>query len=179
MISEKLPKTINLIKFVDSQQRFNGAVDLSKMKRLSDAVAPNELTGSASFSVEGKIFTKEIKGLQGEVKATLPLICQRCMKPFNYEIISGFKLALVFNEDEIEHLPADFEPLLLSEPDYDLSSLAEDELLLALPTVATHKREDCNIKQDSWVFGKPEEFQEKENPFEKLADLKEKLKREK
>jgi uncharacterized protein len=78
--------------------------------------------------------------LHVQVHATAWLTCQRCLQPFSQPIDVERDIRWVGDESEAEMLDADSEEDVLAlTPSFDLRSLIEDELLLALPIVPRHQ----------------------------------------
>ena len=84
-------------------------------------------------------------------------------------------LVLVWSEDQAKALPADLDPLLVTEERLSLAELLEEELLLALPLVALH--DECprpaSTGSEPEPEGDPDDTQTNpDNPFAVLARLK-------
>ena len=93
--------------------------------------------------------------------------CQRCLRPFSQPLVVERALRFVDSESQAEALDADSEDdVLVLAPALDLSTLVEDELLLAWPIVPRHA--DCSAPQhragDAGTVGA--------KPFAALASLK-------
>ena len=108
-----------------------------------------------------------------KVDTVLPLTCQRCLGPVDVpmEIERSFRFveseeAAVAEDDTVE------EDLLVTQQDFKLRELVEDELLMALPAVPQH--DVCPVEVQMSV--QDEDFEEAEaekpNPFAALATLK-------
>ncbi len=163
---------IDISSFTRGEQEISGKIALAQLSRLLEVCAVDQLKGMAEVVVHGSL-EQGLRLLRGQVKASLPLVCQRCMQSFELPIVTKFKLAVVACEQEAEQLPADCEPLILPEGELRVAALVEDELLLAMPTVGLHPVEQCKVKKGSWHFGKVAlEPEQKANPFAQLADLK-------
>jgi len=82
--------------------------------------------------------------LQGRVRASLRLECQRCLGRVAFPVDIGFRLAVVATLAQAESLPDGLDPLLLADGEpLRLADMVEDELLLALPQVPMHEPGDC------------------------------------
>ena len=66
------------------------------------------------------------------------------------------------------------EDLLVMAPQFDLGSLLEDELLMALPLVPMHEACPSPPAFSAGVIDVPDDTLEKPNPFAALAQLKKK-----
>lgn len=108
------------------------------------------------------------------VNATLQLYCQRCMGVVQWPVEADSRLALVAGPEEAARLPEGLDPLLLEEPRLALSTLVEDELILAVPVAPLHEVDDCavDLAKVNDPTGLPSEpAPERENPFAVLAGL--------
>lgn len=106
------------------------------------------------------------------VEATFPMQCQRCLGPVDMPLWVERSFRFVPDEATAEALDEDFEEDLLAlSPDFDLHTLIEDELLMALPVVPRH--DEC--PESVTLASSSEDFEaanaEKPNPFAALASL--------
>lgn len=107
-------------------------------------------------------------GLTGQVVLT----CQRCLRPVIIPIEGDSALVVVADDAAAERVPEDREPIVAEANHVDLTWLAEEELLLALPLVPLHG-EACSAAVESEavaVVGEPPEGK-RQKPFENLRDL--------
>jgi uncharacterized protein len=169
-MSVHLPERVDPVLFasrgVDGEKRFA----LNKLERLNDRLfgEAGEVTAKFSFFKSGRRPT-----IVGELKASLPLQCQRCMQTYLFDVDSRFELAVVISEQQAENLPEGVEPLLLEEDVVALAELVEDELLLLLPIVANHPEGECEA--DSFASASEKDkaaVEEKPNPFAVLSKMK-------
>lgn len=108
-----------------------------------------------------------------KVDAVLPLTCQRCLGPVDVpmEIERSFRFveseeAAVAEDDTVE------EDLLVTQRDFKLRELVEDELLMALPAVPQHDVCPVEVRMSVQDPDFEEAEVEKPNPFAALATLK-------
>jgi uncharacterized protein len=173
MIIDRLPKRLDPKRFASKEQQVAGEVELSGMTRLAEACGLKSLSGQVKVALQGSVDDQGIALLSGQCQTTLPLICQRCMQPFDYKLETAFNLAPIQSEKQRQQLPSDYEALLLNEDELTVAELVEDELLLKAPLVCMHPLEDCSVKQSSWQSGEIKQTsEEKPNPFAKLSALK-------
>ncbi|EAR09758.1 hypothetical protein MED297_16404 [Reinekea blandensis MED297] len=171
MSNFELPAQINPYALADKMSELEGEVSLDRLSRLDEATEGVIRTAQASLS-----FGRDASGrrvVSGQVDGAVNLLCQRCLKPFQYELAGSFKMALVYNDEMARSLPTDLDSLLLL-PDQplDVAQIVEDELLLCLPMHAVHPDGECQIETQ---FGAEESEGEPEkapNPFDVLKDLK-------
>ncbi|MCU7960601.1 MAG: DUF177 domain-containing protein [gamma proteobacterium symbiont of Bathyaustriella thionipta] len=132
--------------------------------------------GSVAVDLDFSVGVKRRPWIQGQLQTEVMLVCQRCMRPFLYSLQLDLSLLVVETEAEYDLLPEDVDPILADDSRLNLSQMLEDEMLLALPQVAMHEPDDCEVKMDQWTQA-DEPFVEpvnepKENPFEILAGFK-------
>jgi DUF177 domain-containing protein len=158
-----------------------GRLPLASLSRLLPLLALDE-SQSASGEVEYELEFGRDEGrtpqVRGIIKATLPLVCQRCMGVMDYPVATRTRLGIVSTRAAAEKLPSTHEPLLLPEEDSEdeltLAGLVEDELILALPQVAMHNSKECP-QGDAFRSAEGQEnaiAPRRENPFAMLSQLK-------
>jgi uncharacterized protein len=133
---------------------------LSEMSRLQDLLADARGSVKALF-----VFAKLDAGRVGAtvaVQATAWLVCQRCLQGFELPVASDSEIEFVTSEAEA---PADSprEIYLMDAGSVSLRELAEEELLLALPVIAS-----CSTPESCGRAPPPEGRQ---RPFSVLQDL--------
>jgi uncharacterized protein len=90
------------------------------------------------------------------VQASLPLVCQRCLRPVHVEVESESRVALVADFAAADRLDSDVEPVMLEEGRVVLRDLVEEELLLAVPLVPRHEQEtECGLAPAVEAVGNP------------------------
>jgi uncharacterized protein len=144
-MSRRLPEFIDPFHLVERRQVLKGSVSLSKMQRLASlSMDPN---GNAELEIH---FGRDEAGLpvaRGTITTVVRLQCQRCLEPWDFELETEFTLGVVASLSEAGNLPENYEPLIVDEPPMSLAELIEDEILLALPAVAMHSKENCALAQ--------------------------------
>jgi uncharacterized protein len=133
---------------------------LSEMSRLKDLLADTRGSVRARFA-----FSKLQSGRLGatvEVQATPRLVCQRCLQGFALPVSGDSEIEFAGSESAA---PADSprEIYLMQDGTVSLRELAEEELLLALPVIAS-----CNTPE---TCGKAPAPEERQRPFAVLQDL--------
>lgn len=122
--------------------------------------------------------------IQGELQATVDLICQRCMGVMHYPVRETFELMLVATEAELALVPESHEPWIANAARLNVLELVEEQLLLALPLIARHPVEQSCVKvtpQLQALFAESPvkaveqepatEGDEVQRPFSQLRDL--------
>lgn len=170
MSDKFIPEHIDPFRYAEQGLHLTGIVKIEDLQRLSSNVSANNdvIKADLQFGVD----EQEMTFLKGHLETKLTLQCQRCMRPFTYEIISDFVLGIVNTLDEANALPERYEPALAKEGNLALRELIEDEVILNLPIIPRHEPEDCEVKlplaDSGWEQGKGE------NPFHVLKSLKDK-----
>ncbi len=109
-----------------------------------------------------------------EAEAVLPMTCQRCLSPLDVALRVDRSFRFVADETSAaEQDDVSEEDVLALTPEFDLPTLVEDELLMALPIVPRH--EHCSAARSAKALQDaplaPDSPLEKPNPFAVLAGL--------
>ncbi len=109
--------------------------------------------------------------LSGDLRASPQLECQRCLEPMTWELSLSLALVLVRTEVEAERLETTLDVVVAEEGEsIHLLDLLEDEMILALPTVAKHADSNCaGLLAAELPESKDSGAEEKVNPFAALA----------
>ena len=133
---------------------------LSELPRLKDLVADARGSVKARFA-----FSKLAAGRMGAtvaVQATPWLVCQRCLQAFELPVSGESEIEFAASEAEA---PAESlrEIYLIDDGSVSLRELAEEELLLALPVIAS-----CSAPE---TCGRAPTADVRQRPFAVLQDL--------
>ena len=172
-MSDQLPETIKPQSLVDTGGHIEGFTSLAKMDRLA-AVLENR-AGTVETQLDFGKDSQGIRFVHGTIRTELPLICQRCLEVMHYPVDLSLSLALVASVEQADRLPEGYEPLVLDSSTLSLTTLVEDELLLALPIVAMHPDSECSIETPVSADDDKDDIPGKPHPFASLAQLKGKL----
>lgn len=138
---------INLRDFARRGATLEGEVTLAAMPRLAAALClgGDELARMhARWTLRGEVRRHasgaEQPRVELEVRAELPMTCQRCLQPSMQVVDECVAFRLVDAEPELtlEELEAEDEALCATQP-VDVAELVEDQLILALPLVPMHQ----------------------------------------
>jgi uncharacterized protein len=179
---QNLPHHVDALKLCQQRAQVSGAVSLTDLPRV--AAQLHEVDGKAHAELVFDIDEQARRIIKGQIKASLQLVCQRCLEGIAVTVEPELSLALVWNDEQAGNLPRWLDPVLMEEPDLDLYVIVEDELLLALPLVAHHDTGACNppvVSSEHISFEQPADDQsveKKENPFQVLANLKTAVKKD-
>lgn len=172
---QNLPHHVDALKLCQQRAQVSGAVSLTDLPRV--AAQLHEVQGKAHAELAFDIDEQARRVIKGRINASLQLVCQRCLEGIAVTVQPELSLALVWNDEQAGNLPRWLDPVLMEGSDLDLYSIVEDELLLAMPLVASHDKGVCNpppvgaAPVDSGKFA-DEPAEKKENPFQVLASLK-------
>lgn len=177
MSATTLPQYIDAQKWADREAAIDQVFPLAAFTRVCESTVSSD--GEVHVNIRLHRDTQNLIVLEGQVSTKLALICQRCLEPVVTGVDADVQLWLLWNEEAAEQLSdeADF-VLQDAEGRVDLLAVLEDELLLALPLVATH--EDCEPFQRAEQIVEDEvavedvvvETPRRENPFQVLSELK-------
>jgi uncharacterized protein len=169
MLNVKLPKFVDPRKLADREVNISGTVAVKDMAELSQMLVHGDVDVFADLQ-----FSRDelrIRTIMGDVKATVPVECQRCLEPVDVELEAKLNLAISYNEEKAQTLPKYYDPLIVEEDELELLPLLEQELILSMPIVSYHS--NCSV-QTSFGDGNTVDVKETEkpNPFSVLAALK-------
>src|SRR5450830_1658380 len=176
MKQESAPTHLDVKAFAQAASVITGHDLLSKYKRLIKEAQGQGVDRLINWAARGE-FRRDEAGaeqvwLHLTVDASLPLTCQRCLGPVDIEVAVNQSFRFVGSEeaDEAQDEEAEEDVLALS-PDFKLSDLIEDEVLLALPVVPRHETCPVEVKLAVADPGFDAASAEKRNPFSVLAKL--------
>lgn len=147
-----------------------GEVSFARMSRLSALVTNRE--GAAHVNLHFGVDEQGTRFISGHIDGYVELVCQRCLDPVLFPVEIDVRLGIVESEQQAERLPAQYDPLLVSQEPLLVSELVEDEILLALPSFPRHEAESCGPEAVASPLSKAEQSPSRENPFAVLARLK-------
>ncbi len=162
-MSRDFPASIDPWRMVDSGQSFSGTWPLNKLSRLLPLLAP-PVDGEVAFTAQ---FGRDLIGtpvVDVTLEAEVPLLCQRTLQRFIYLLSQSNRLGLLRDEAGDTSLPAECEPLVVSDGSVSLTDIVEDELILALPLIPAATDEVVEVG-----FGPA--APEQESPFAALSKL--------
>lgn len=148
---------------------------LSRMPRLL-ALLDSESDAGASEAAFEVAFGFDRQGLVKidlEVRAELPLVCQRSLEPFTEPVSRRSLLTVIEHVEEQDTVPDHYEPVLVEDKRLALAALVEEELLLAVPQVPrSPDAGPMNLPGDIAVEESSEQDKEPTHrPFGELAGL--------
>jgi uncharacterized protein len=171
---QQLPKEIDPFRLASNGLRLEGNLSLAIMPRLSATIVDSQ--GDVEVNLKFDVDETGTPYMKGNIKTTLPLTCERCLQTMQYNVDTALSVGFIRHERQAEHLAESYEPWLIEgDKPVALSSIVEDELLLAIPIVPKH--EHACLPEDLWQSGDEiigGEEEKSESPFAVLAALKKK-----
>lgn len=119
-----------------------------------------------SYRFSGGTDARQRPFLDLSLTGNLKLKCQRCLKPLEFTLKEQAHIVLFDDEITLDRAMLEDEELegILNSHELDLSSLMEDQILMAMPFAPMHQTcDDSNLSDFN---------QDKPNPFAVLAGLK-------
>jgi uncharacterized protein len=120
-----------------------GKVDVSRRPRVADRLAPKTTSAPIAWRIAGARDALDRPMLAVTVEGNLPLVCQRCLQPFDAPIAQRSDLLLARDDAELARLDAEEAEVLLAAVPLDAMTLVEDEILLWLPFAPRHPEGQC------------------------------------
>ncbi len=168
---ERLPKFIDPLVFADRGSELKGDIELTECKRLADILANQ----NGKVGVQLSFFKQNrLAIIKGRVNVDIDLICQKCLEAVQWNSQISFDLGLVGSLDEADRLLEGYEPMLVkSKEKIALSTIVEEELLLAIPAFPKHEYNclDSKLTKNNKTTTRMETTPSN-NPFSVLAKLK-------
>ncbi|PMH46808.1 ribosomal protein L32p [Vibrio sp. 10N.286.49.B3] len=170
----KLPRTVDPAKNAQKRLDFDGIIQVSLFKRLSQTVV--SVKRDAQVSLSFGLDEQRLVVISGKANVEVDLECQRCNEVYTHLCEVDFTCTPVYSEKSEEEAPEEYDLVDLNEyGELDIIKLVEDEFILELPQIAMHDTAECSVNSNNLVFGElPEEIleDEKPNPFDVLKSLK-------
>lgn len=172
-VERHIPRQVDAWKLVNQSASLQGYLSLGELPRFAAALAAVD---PAQQVVAGLLFGRDDEGhrvVTGQLKTSVPLICQRCLEQMTHVIDTSIAWGLLAVDDEARKLPAALDPVVIDHESgqLDLHAMLEDELLLNLPISAFH--DSCEGDGSPRGFGDvdAETATVTQKPFAGLADL--------
>jgi uncharacterized protein len=161
----RLPNFIDPHAFADKRRQLSGEIALKTFSRLSEAVPETKET----VKIELSFFkNKRLTIIQGTLRAEIFVNCQSCLKIMPLPLNITVNLAVLESLAQAEELASEYDPLILDEKKLSLTTIVEDEILLAMPDFPRH----THVCLETPATPKIVEAPKTNNPFSILAPLK-------
>lgn len=165
-----MPRLVDPRKLAQQGVTLSGMIALADLPRLCEMILDHDhrqLTTELIFGVDENVYY-----MKGRLSIELPVTCQRCLDPMNYQLDLESSLAMLWSEEYTKNLEQSWDPWVVGEGQTDIYAVLEDELILSLPHVTYHS-EPC-VAEEKFSSGEDvaESHVQQPNPFDVLADLK-------
>ena len=152
--------------FTQQKQSMQGKVALSDLDKRVHSPDFTQLSAQVAYFLAGDVDKWQHPGLSLTLSGSLPMRCQRCMQPVNVQLNEHAQIVLFDNENELNQAMLVDEACegVLIEPELDVFTLLEDQILMALPFSPKH--EHCHIAHEDAIHT------QQLHPFSVLAGLK-------
>jgi uncharacterized protein len=166
----KRPTRFDALKLSASGESLAGVVDAADLPRIADRLAADAGAARIEWRLVGGSDGQRRPVLALTLTGSVPLVCQRCLRPFAAVVDQSTELLLARSEAELARLDVDEIEVVLATERLDPLALVEDELLLSLPFSPRHAEGQCEAA-GSADAGR-ESSQGKASPFGRLGELK-------
>jgi uncharacterized protein len=178
MLYESLPSLIDVRKLATKGAEIRASIGLSELPGFAGNLAKQE--GEVEVELNFGIDEQGLKVIEGQLKASVYVTCQRCLGAIPMVFESDFRQVMVWTDEQASKLPRDVEPLIVGDELISLAEVVEEELILSVPFVSYHQPDECSVKPSDLSFGDEVTAQaqeasaeeQKENPFAALGALK-------
>ena len=132
-----LPEFVDPFRLANQQARMNGAVPVAEMPRVGTLVRDG--SGAAEVALSFRVSASGAPRVDGRVRLTARLTCQRCLGPLDLEVAPEIRAAFTDGDEAVGRAEsaAGYEPLE-GGGRIELKVMIEDEILLALPDYPMH-----------------------------------------
>ena len=159
------------LKLAAQNETLSGILGASSLDRVVDRLAAGGGTANIQWRIEGGHDALGRPELVVAIEGTLPLVCQRCLQPFDAPIAQETHLLLARDDAELKALDAEECEVLLANALVDARTLVEDEVLLSLPFAPHHAEGECPPGA-GWAADSQGKASRRRSPFAPLAELK-------
>ena len=126
----------------------NGAIPVAEMSRIGPLVRDD--SGVAEVMLRFRMSSSGVPRADGRIRLTAHLTCQRCLAPLDLDLAPELRIAFTDGDEAAgrAELAAGYEPLEGSDRT-GLTTIIEDEILLALPDFSMHPPGACNSARET------------------------------
>lgn len=147
-----LPEFVDPFRLARRRARIGGAVPIAEMSRVGALVRDD--SGVAEVVLRFRMSASGTPRVDGRVRLTARLTCQRCLDPLDLELAPEPRAAFTDGDEAAgrAELAAGYEPLECGGR-IGLKTWIEDEILLALPDFPMHLPDMCGFAGEIGVKG--------------------------
>lgn len=160
--------TFDAFRLARRQESLRGEATMTQLPRLAQSVL--DTTARLIYEIAGRIDAEGHPGAVMKISARLPLRCERCNEPMQFQLGREVAFRFVGDEQELNAMPIEDVEVeeVVGSSSMALLPWIEDEAILSLPLVPRH--DDCALPLA--VESEPAQ-ERRRNPFAALARLKE------
>jgi len=137
-----VPLVIDSLDFACKAEVRRGKIAIAGFQRLQDYLVNN--SGELGYAVIGALDANGRPVLRVDIQGVVKLQCQRCLEELEHVLDIHTELLLAQNEQELQSFDEDeCVDSILAQPDMDVLSLIEDEIILGLPVSPRHQQGEC------------------------------------
>ena len=165
-----LPTEIDPRKLALQGNLLEGTVNIVDLPRLESSVS--SICEPLKASIQFELDESRAKVAHGKAVVLVETVCQRCLDGVKVEVEAVFSVQVIWSEDHLNRVAANYEPCLVVDKLANLNELLEDEILLALPLVNYHEEGGCTgdtFQDEVRAIG---DEVVSDNPFNVLLQLK-------
>ena len=172
---QALPKQCDPRKLAAQHELLLCVVPVTDLPRFASTL--EDLQGEVSVHLQFSIDEEYRTLITGNLETTVTVQCQRCLGPMTIDLSAEVSVCVLMTDEQAQQLPSWLDPWLVPEESAELAELIEEELLLAMPIVATHDDPNCagSLTYGEDLTDDDAKGPKSDSPFDKLAALKGKL----
>jgi len=153
-------------------ERLAGELDAMRQARVAERLAAAKGATPIAWNIVGAHDAAGRPALVVAIEGSLPMVCQRCLQPFELPVAQRTELLLARTEAELEALDQGDAEVVLAAAPLDALALIEDEILLSLPFAPSHAEGRCPESMGPDVAATATKAASRTSPFARLAALK-------
>ncbi len=141
MLAGPIPALLDHRKLANQQGIVSGAFPVQQLDRFCEVLADPD--GDVSLDLVFSKGERDRTCVTGRLQASVSLICQTCLQPMKQALSCELTVVIVAREEDLESLEGDQDGILHPEKLIPVAALIEDELMLAVPMIPRHDKDDC------------------------------------
>jgi len=165
-VGAQLERYVDATKFARAEIKLERDFTLEALPRLREAGAMERTAIALQLHF---VRVAQRTAIHGSLTGCLELVCQRCLGPVRVPLQESFKVIIVADEAALAQEFDEYEPIIADPRELDLSSVAEEQGLLAMPLIARHEPGECG--QAPPPPAPPREDADTQRPFGNLRNM--------
>jgi uncharacterized protein len=165
---------LDVFRLARTGDEVSGSIRLASLPRLCAGL--QGCNGELTWHASGRIDALGRPALRLRLQAVLPVRCDHCGGPLQFELAADRDFYFVDSEAELAAIPIDDAPeeALLGSTNFDLKGLIEDEAILQVPISPRH--DSCQAPAGLAGLASDSPLaQTRQTPFTQLAELRDSL----